>query len=122
MSENHHIEGYVFLIQLKRSLSAPPKSPKSMSDISTSWVQTELKHGLLSYYYGSVNSKHVHPPRAFNLSGICHLVGPGSGDLSENLYPGVWHLSICLEEGNVILFSIVSLKNMSQKLNIQIKL
>ena len=57
-----------------------------------------------------------------HLLGICHLVGPGSVDLSGNLYPGVWHLSICLEEGNVILFSIVSLKNMSQKLNIQIKL
>ena len=57
-----------------------------------------------------------------HLSVICHLVGPGSVDLSGNLYPGVWHLSICLEKGNVILFSIVSLKNMSPKLNIQIKL
>ena len=32
-----------------------------------------------------------------HLSGICHLVGPGGGDLSENLCPGVRHLSILLE-------------------------
>lgn len=31
------------------------------------------------------NSKRAHPPGHF--SGICHLVGPGGGDLSENLYP-----------------------------------
>ena len=32
---------------------------------------------------GSVCSKRAHPPG--HLSGICHLVGPGGGDLSENL-------------------------------------
>ena len=40
--------------------------------------------------YGSVNSKRAHPPPG-HLSGICDLVGPGGGDLSENLCPGVGH-------------------------------
>ena len=38
------------------------------------------------------------------LSGICRLVGPCGGDLSENLSPGVGHLSILLEEVNVVPF------------------
>ena len=37
--------------------------------------------------------------------GICHLVGPGVGDFSENLFPGMGHLSILLEEVNVVPFS-----------------
>ena len=41
--------------------------------------------------------------------GICHLVGPSEGDLSENLCPGVGHLSILLEAVKVVPFS--SLEN-----------
>ena len=40
------------------------------------------------------------------LSGFCHLVGLGGGDLSENLCPWVGQLSILLEAVNTILFSI----------------
>ena len=45
-----------------------------------------------------------------HLSGICHLVGPGGVDLSENLFPVVVLLSILLEEVNVVSFSILHLK------------
>ena len=38
--------------------------------------------------------------------GICHLVGCGGGDLSENLYLGVGYLSILLEAINDVSFSI----------------
>ena len=41
-----------------------------------------------------------------DLSGICYLVGPGGGYLSENLCPGVGHFSIFLEAVNVVPFSI----------------
>ena len=42
-----------------------------------------------------------------HLLGICHLVSFGGGDLSENLCPGVGHLSILLEAVNTIPFSIL---------------
>ena len=41
-----------------------------------------------------------------HLSGIFHVVGPSGGDLSEPLFPGVGHLSILLEEVDVVPFSI----------------
>ena len=47
----------------------------------------------------------VPTPVPGHLSGICHLVGPGGGVLSENLFTGVGYLSILLEEVNVVPFS-----------------
>ena len=38
------------------------------------------------------------------------LRGIGGGELSENLCPGVGHLSILLDAANVVLFSIFHLK------------
>ena len=38
--------------------------------------------------------------------GICHLVGHGGGDLSENLCLWVGRLSILLEAVNAVPFSI----------------
>ena len=35
-----------------------------------------------------------------------YLVGPGGGDLSQNLCPGVGHLSILLDAVTVVPFSI----------------
>ena len=59
----------------------------------------------------SANSKRGNPPR-----GICRafvmLPGLGGGELSENLCPGVGHLSILLDAVNVVLFSIFHLKKM----------
>ena len=55
----------------------------------------------------SVNSKRAHPPWAFVM-----LPGLGGGELSENLCPGVGHLSILLDAVNVVLFSIFHLQNM----------
>ena len=48
--------------------------------------------------------------KSLHLFGLCHLVGPGCGDLSENLYLGVGYLSILLEEVNIVPFSIFYLK------------
>ena len=46
--------------------------------------------------------------------GICRafvvLPGLGGGELSENLCPGVGHLSILLDAVNVVLFSIFHFK------------
>ena len=57
----------------------------------------------------SVNSKRGHPPL-----GICWafvmLPGIGGGELSENLCPGLGHLSILLDAVNVVIFSIFHLK------------
>ena len=55
---------------------------------------------------GAVNSKCTHRPPPGHLLGICHLVGSGGGDLSENHFPGLAHLSILLEAVNVVPFSI----------------
>ena len=55
---------------------------------------------------GAVNSKCTHRPPPGYLLDICHLVGPGGGDLSENHFPGLVHLSILLEAVNVVPFSI----------------
>ena len=41
-----------------------------------------------------------------HLSGSCHLVCPGGGDLSENLCLGVGRSSILPEAVNVVTFSI----------------
>ena len=42
--------------------------------------------------------------------GICHFVGQGGADLSENLCPGVGLLSIHLEAVNAVQFYNISLK------------
>ena len=52
----------------------------------------------------SIPNVPIPPPGIF--LGICYLVGPGGGDLSENLQPGVGHLSIFLEAVKVVPFSI----------------
>ena len=58
--------------------------------------------------YGSVNTKHAHPP-----SGICRvLVGPGGGEgrFVRNPLPGGEYLSIPLEAVYIVPFSIFHLK------------
>ena len=62
----------------------------------------------LSIMAQSIPSVPIDPPPPPHLSGICHLVGSCGGGLSENLCPGVWHLSILLGavNNNVVPFSI----------------
>ena len=48
----------------------------------------------------------VYPSPPGHLLGICHLVCPGGGDLSENHFPGLGHWSFLLEAVNVVSFSI----------------
>ena len=50
------------------------------------------------------------PPPPGHLSGSCHLVCPGGGDLSQNLCLGVGRSSILPEAVNVVTFSIFYLK------------
>ena len=72
------------------------------------WVANQT----LGTSYGSVNTMSAYPPG--HLSGICRLGGPGGGDLSENLCPGVGHSSI-LPEGVITSFLFqyfINLKNM----------
>ena len=70
----------------------------------TYFVRSSLNNAFDRHFcltiYGSV--KRAHP--LGHLSGICHLVGPCGGDLSENLSPDVGHWSILLEEVNVVPF------------------
>ena len=53
----------------------------------------------------SIPTVPLHPPPG-HLSGSCHLVCPGGGDLSENLCLGVGRSSILLEAVKVVPFSI----------------
>ena len=56
----------------------------------TYFVRTSLNNAFDRHFcltiYGSVNFKRAHPPPG-HLLGICRLVGPCGGDLSENLNP-----------------------------------
>ena len=46
----------------------------------------------LVYTVQSIPSVYIRPPPSPPSSGICHLVDPGIGNLSEDLCPGVGHL------------------------------
>ena len=47
-----------------------------------------------------------------HLSGICHLVDPGSGEFVRKPLLGGGHLSVLLEAIDIAPFSISSIKNM----------
>ena len=89
-----------------RSLPSRSTPPSERLEQATSGLEPGYKvHGPVVSSYGSVNSKCTHRPPG-HLLGICHLVGPGGGDLSENHFPGLGHWSFLLEAVNVVSFSI----------------
>ena len=114
MSENHHIGGYVFF---------NPSKEKSLSSIKVSIQGLCLISLLLGYKLSlnmdecyiimaqSIPSMSIPPTRAL----VRHLSSCPSGQWGFVRKPlprlGVWHLSICLEEGNVtFLFQYFHLK------------
>ena len=90
-------------------IKAPWLSPQTKATretpSATKWSSTNFWKQRVHHLYGSVNFKRAHPP-----TGICHLVGPDVGNLSDSLCPGVGHLSVLLEALKVIPFSIFHLQ------------
>ena len=69
-------------------------------------ILTTFKNGVMAHSIPSVPTPYSPPPPPGHLSGICHLVCLGGGDLSENLFPGVGYWSIpLLDAVNVFPFS-----------------
>ena len=86
-------------------LAVPLDKSNEGTSSATKESSTNFWKQRVYHLYGSVNFKRAHPP-----TGICHLVGPDVGNLSDSLCPGMGHLSILLEAVKVIPFSIFHLQ------------
>ena len=69
------------IIHSRKPTGLIPKALKCSNKTVNIGAMTHEKdaHAECGKNYGSVNSKHAHPP-ARHFSGICHLIDPGGGE------------------------------------------